>query len=128
VDGVLDWYLLGVVLGLGVAGGTGALFARRNALLGALALLVAFGSAVALALTALPLWALAAAAGGALLGAVALRRLSGAALPFAFLVLTALAAIPVVGYLEALAAPLIGGRVSRRADTRYAGLRVLARD
>jgi uncharacterized paraquat-inducible protein A len=128
VDGLVDWYLLGVVIGLGVAGGAGALLARRSALLGVLALVVALGAALALALAALPLWALAAVGAGLLVAALALRRLSAAALPFAFLVLAALAAVPVVGYVEVLVASLLGGRISRRAGTRYAGLRVLAKD
>ncbi|MBW3593580.1 MAG: hypothetical protein KY396_07785 [Actinobacteria bacterium] len=128
MDGLLDWYLLGVVIGLGVAAGAAFLLARRSALVGALAIAGALGGAVAIALAALPVWTPAVGAAAAILGAVALRRLSSAALPFAFLVLTALAAFPLAGYLEALAAPVLGERISRRAGTRYAGLRVLAKD
>jgi hypothetical protein len=128
VEGVLDWYLLGVVIGLGVAAGAAALLARRSTLVGAFALAVAVGGAAAIALAALPLWTLVAGAAAAILGAGALRRLSSAALPFAFLVLAALAAVPVAGYVEALAAPVLGERISRRAGARYAGLRVLAKD
>jgi hypothetical protein len=128
MDGVVDWYLLGVVIGLGVAAGVGALLARRSTVLGALALVLAAAAAVAVALAALPLWALAAVGASLLLAVVALRRLSPAALPFAFLFLAALAAVPLVGYLEAVAAPLLGERISRRAGARYAGLRVLAKD
>jgi len=34
----------------------------------------------------------------------------------------------VLGYLEALAVPLLGARLRRRAPDRHAGLRSLARD
>jgi cell volume regulation protein A len=40
----------------------------------------------------------------------------------------ALALVPVVGYLEALALPSLGARLRRRRPERYAGLRSLARD
>ena len=43
------------------------------------------------------------------------------------LVLAALALIPVVGYLEAVALPAVAARARRRPE-RYAGLRSLARD
>ena len=43
-------------------------------------------------------------------------------------VVAALAFVPVVGYLEALALPALGMRLRRRAGKRYAGLRTLARD
>jgi hypothetical protein len=36
--------------------------------------------------------------------------------------------IPVAGYLEALALPLLAARIRARAGARYAGLRILARD
>jgi len=36
--------------------------------------------------------------------------------------------VPLVGYLEAVTAPLVGGRLRRRASEKYAGLRVLAKD
>jgi hypothetical protein len=44
------------------------------------------------------------------------------------LALAALAFVPALGYLEAAAVPLVGGRLRRRAGSRYAGLRILARD
>jgi hypothetical protein len=44
------------------------------------------------------------------------------------LVLGALAFVPVLGYLVALAIPALGVRLRRRAGERYAGLRILARD
>jgi hypothetical protein len=43
------------------------------------------------------------------------------------LVVAALAWIPVVGYLEALALPALGARLRSRAPRRYAGLRILDR-
>jgi hypothetical protein len=42
--------------------------------------------------------------------------------------LAALALVPVVGYVEALALPAFAARLRRRAGERYAGLRTLARD
>ena len=49
---------------------------------------------------------------------LALASLAGAALAF----------VPVVGYLEALAVPLLGLRLRRRAPDTHAGLRSLAKD
>jgi hypothetical protein len=40
----------------------------------------------------------------------------------------ALAFVPVAGYLEALALPVLALRVRRKTPERYAGLRTLARD
>ena len=45
----------------------------------------------------------------------------------AALVVAALAWVPVVGYLEALALPVLAARLRRRAPERYAGLRTLAK-
>jgi hypothetical protein len=42
--------------------------------------------------------------------------------------LAALALVPVVGYLEAVALPAFAARLRRRQPERYAGLRSLARD
>ena len=39
-----------------------------------------------------------------------------------------LAFVPIVGYLEAVTAPVVGGRLRRRAGEKYAGLRVLTKD
>ncbi len=44
------------------------------------------------------------------------------------LVGAALAFVPVLGYLEALAVPVLGARLRRRSPDRHAGLRVLSRD
>jgi len=43
-------------------------------------------------------------------------------------VVAALAFVPVVGYVEALAVPALGLRLRRRAPERHAGLRTLAKD
>ena len=128
MDGLVDWYLLGVVAGLGVTAGVATLLARTKLLVGVAAVAVALAAAAAIVISALPGWALAVLGVGGLVGLLALRRLTPAALPFAVLVLAALAVVPAAGYAAALAAPIVGARVSRRADTRYAGLRVLARD
>ena len=46
----------------------------------------------------------------------------------ASLAFAALALVPVVGYLEAVALPAVAARARRRSPERYAGLRSLARD
>ena len=46
----------------------------------------------------------------------------------ASLVGAALAFAPVVGYLEAVAVPVLGWRLRRRSPDRHAGLRTLAKD
>jgi hypothetical protein len=127
LDGLLDWYLLGVVLGLGAADGTAAVGARRSAALAVLALAGLAGAAVITAL-ALSWWALAGFAGAALLARLGLARLSLQALPAAAVGTAALAVLPAVGYLLAVAAPLAGARLGRRAGSRFAGLRILAQD
>jgi hypothetical protein len=123
VEGILDWYWLGVTLGLGTAAGTGSsghLVERLlagAALLGAVAIAYLAGGAV---------WA--GPFVGLVLSAFFLRRLSRQALLAGVIALAVVAFVPLLGYLEALAAPVIGTRLGRRAGSRYAGLRVLARD
>ena len=73
------------------------------------------------------------ALGSAPLVAGALRRggtRGGTAtlLGVAALVGAALAFVPVVGYLEAIAVPVLGARLRRRSPDKHAGLRSLARD
>jgi hypothetical protein len=46
----------------------------------------------------------------------------------AALLVAALALVPVLGYLEAVALPVLAARLRRRAPERYAGLRTLAKD
>lgn len=127
VDGLLDWYLLGVVLGLGVVVGVGLAGALTSAAWVVLAL-AAGACGVALALLALPWWTLLALAAVALAAFGALRRLSPQALPAAALGALVLAAVPALGYVAAVSTPVAGARLGRRADSRYAGLRVLAKD
>lgn len=127
MDGVLDWYLLGVTAGLGAAGGTAAAGARRQTVYGAVAF-AALGGAVAVTVLALPWWALAFTGGAAVLAWLGLGRLSLDALPAAVLAAVALALVPALGYLLGVAAPVAGARLGRKAGSRYAGLRVLAKD
>jgi hypothetical protein len=127
MDGPLDWYLLGVVLGFGVLAGVGIVGVLRSAAW-AFVELAAVVPGVAVALVALPWWTLIAFAAAALLAFLGLRRLSTEALPAAALGALVLAAIPALGYVAAVATPIAGARLGRRADKRYAGLRVLAKD
>jgi hypothetical protein len=127
VDGILDWYLLGVLVGLGVTAGAAATGARGSFAYDILAL-AAVAGAVVVDLLALPLWALLAFAAAALAGFLALRRLSADALPAALLACVVLTALPALGYVAAVAVPVAGARLGRRAGSRHAGLRVLAKD
>jgi hypothetical protein len=135
------WYSIGLWLGLGVAFGVlvaGVLAGLRAAFLAAATGAVAVGLAIG--------WAaedwkhgLVAAAGGALgaFGAAqiatgALRRggtRTGMAilLLVAAVVVAALAFVPVLGYVEALAIPALAVQLRRRTPERYAGLRTLAK-
>ena len=127
MDGALDWYVLGVVFGLGVAAGAAVVAALRAPLWATLAVLATLGALV-LALTLLPWWTIAAFAVALVVGYFSLGRLSTEALPAAVLAAVVLAAIPLLGYLAVVAAPVAGSRLSRRADSRHAGLRILAKD
>jgi hypothetical protein len=73
-------------------------------------------------------WAAVALAAGAAVSGLSLRRLSPEALPAALAGSAVLAVVPALGYLVVLAAPLLGRRLGRRAGSRYAGLRILAKD
>ena len=123
MDGLLDWYLLGVVIGLGVPAGLAAF--RRLATLGSAAVLAA---AVAIVALALPWWALGAFAASGLVAWFFFRHLSSAAVPAAFLGAALVALVPALGYVLPVLVPIAGGRLGRRAESRYAGLRILARD
>lgn len=130
MDGVLDWYLLGVATGLGVSAGIAAIWLATRAPLrpvGAVVLAAAVGLVAVIAVLAVG-WALAGAGAGLAIAGVSMRRLAAAALPAAALAAAVLAAIPLVGFAEAVLAPVLAARLGRRAETRYAGLRVLARD
>ena len=127
VDGILDWYLLGVVFGLGLVAGVGMAGAAKRRVW-ALVTLAADALGVALVLLALPAWALIALLAAGMVGFFSLRRLSPEALPAAVVAGVALAVIPALGYVAAAIAPVAGERLGRRASARYAGLRVLAKD
>jgi hypothetical protein len=133
-----DWYTIGVFVGLGTALGVAATGVLRRALLG---LVVAAAVAVALGF-AFGQWeealgglvgAICGSLGSAPLVAGALRRggtRGGTALLLALVALAgaALAFVPVLGYLEAVAVPILGLRLRRRSPDTHAGLRTLARD
>ncbi len=132
------WYTVGVLVGVGTSLGVLAVALTRRLLVGAAL------AAVAAAALGFFVWGWPEAVGGAvgsLCGAIgamplvtgALRRGgtrggTAALLGLASLAGVALAFVPVVGYLEALAVPLLGLRLRRRAPDRHAGLRSLARD
>ena len=134
-------YWIGVFAGLGAALGIAAaagLAGRRWAFLAPL-LAGAIGIALGLAFADLE-EAVAGGAGG-ILGAIGALQLVAGALArggtraatallvvLGAAVVAALAFVPVVGYVEALALPALGLRLRRRAGKRYAGLRTLARD
>ena len=133
-----DWYTIGILVGLGAAIGLAATGVLRRAVAG---LVVAVVAAVAIGLVFGQWDEAVGGAVGAVCGAIgsgplvrgALRRggtRGGTALLLAVaaLVGAALAFVPVVGYLEALAVPALGARLRSRAPERHAGLRSLARD
>ena len=137
-----DVYWIGVFLGLGLGIGVllaGLLGASRAGLLVAVASAAVAGFVLGIVLSDEP--QAAAGAIGGIFGCVAaaelvrgaLRR-GGARLGTALLVgvaalaVAALAFIPLIGYLEALALPVLAARMRRRQPERYAGLRSLARD
>ncbi len=137
-----DWYWIGVCAGLGVGLGVlvSGLFGATRTLL-AFALVVAGGLGLLIGL-GLGEWdeAIGGAAGG-VLGALGSGRVvagtlrrggtrvgTALVLGAAAVVLAALAWIPVVGYLEAVAVPALSARLRGRTPERFAGLRTLARD
>ena len=136
------WYTIGLFAGVGTALGVlfvGLLASVRVGV--ALALIAAAAVAVGLGL-GIETWKEALAGGiGAACGVFGASRFVGGALQRggtaagtallvggAALVLAALAFIPVVGYLEAVALPAFGARLRSRAGRRYEGLRILAKD
>ena len=137
-----DWYTIGLALGLGAA--IGVLFAGLLSAtpLGRAAAVVLAGGAGAVAGALAGSWSelAAGAAAGAVCGAAAVVVVAGAlrrggtrgglALIVAALAvgLAALAFVPVAGYLEALALPVLAARLRRTQADTYAGLRSLARD
>jgi hypothetical protein len=135
------WYSIGVFAGLGVALGiaaAGAFGGRRYALV---APFLAAAVGVALGIVFADAEEAAAAGVGGVLGAAGALQLvrgalgrggtrSGTALLvlLAAVVAAALAFVPLLGYVEAVAVPALGVRLRKRAGERYAGLRTLARD
>jgi hypothetical protein len=137
-----DVYWIGVFLGLGLSIGVllaGLLGVSRAGVLATVALAAVAGFVLGIFLGDEP--EAAAGALGGIFGGVAtveivrgaLRR-GGARVGTALLVgpaalvVAALAFVPVFGYLEALALPVLAARMRRRQPERYAGLRTLARD
>jgi hypothetical protein len=133
-----DWYTIGIFAGLGTSLGVVATAVLRRALIG-----LVVGAVIAVAIGLVfghwqqAVGGLVGAACGALgsapLVAGALRRGgtrggTSILLGLVALVGAALAFIPVVGYLEAAAVPILGARVRRRSPDTHAGLRSLARD
>jgi hypothetical protein len=132
------WYTVGLFAGLGTALGVAATGALRRWTLSAAPAVVV----IVLVALAVSHWAEAVGGGvGAVCGALGsaplvagtLRRGgtrggTAALIGLAGLVGAALAFVPVVGYLEAVAVPLFGLRLRRRTPDTHAGLRTLARD
>jgi hypothetical protein len=133
-----DWYTIGILVGIGAAIGVACAGALRRVVP---ALVLAVAVSVALGVM-FGQWdeavgglagATLGAAGAAPLVVGTLRRggtRGGTAtlLALGSLVGAALAFVPVLGYVEALAVPLLGLRLRRRAADTHAGLRTLARD
>jgi hypothetical protein len=132
------WYTIGLLVGLGVAFGIIASGIVPRRLVAAL-VAAAAGAALGYFVFGWP-----EAIGGAVGGVVggvgatpvvlgALRR-GGTRLGLALLVAlgalvaAAIAFIPVVGYLEAVALPVLAARLRAKTPERHAGLRTLARD
>jgi hypothetical protein len=136
------WYWIGVTVGLGSACGiafAGTLARTRLGLLAAAVL--GAGAGVAIGFGFFKWYEAAGGAVGGLAGALGIgqvvrgalarggtRGATGTLVAGAGLAFAALAFVPVLGYLEAFAAPLLGLRLRRKGGTRYAGLRILARD
>jgi len=136
-----DWYSIGVFAGLGVALGiaaAGAFGGRRFALV---APFLAAAVGVALGIVFADAEEAAAAGVGGVLGAAGALQLVRGALGrggtrfgtallvlLAAVVAAAIAFVPLLGYVEAVAVPALGVRLRKRAGERYAGLRTLARD
>lgn len=133
-----SWYWIGVCAGVGAALGVVAVALLRDLRVALLVTLVS---------TAAAGWFVAEWAGaiagavGSVLGAVGAKPTVSGALArggtrggtallvgAAALVLAALSFVPVLGYLLALALPVLGLRARRREGERHAGLRILARD
>jgi hypothetical protein len=141
------WYWIGVCVGLGAAAGvvlSGISGASRVALPIAGLLATAAGGGIGYALDLAHPGGYGDIAGGVVGGIVGVlgaaqvvrgtlrrggtRGGTAALIAGAAVVIAALAWVPLLGYLEALALPALAARIRRRAAERYAGLRTLARD
>jgi hypothetical protein len=132
------WYWIGVCAGMGVSLGVVAAAIVPRWLVAAV-VAAAAGAALGLAVFSWPeavgggAGGVSGAAGAGPVIAGALRRggtRTGLAV-FAVvgaLAVAALALVPVLGYVEAVALPALGRRLRSRTAERYAGLRTLARD
>jgi hypothetical protein len=133
-----DWYTVGILVGIGAALGLAAVAFVRSllpaaaiAVVAAVLIGLAFGQwdeavgglagAVCGALGSAPLVGGALRRGGTRGGTAVLLGLVA-------LVGAALAFVPALGYIEAVAVPALGVRLRRRAPERHAGLRSLAKD
>jgi hypothetical protein len=141
------WYWIGLCAGLGTGAGVllaGIAGAARGALIAAGVVALAAGAGIGLAVDS---WqpggigdvvaglvgGIAGALGAATIVTGALRRggtRGGTATLVAggAIVLAAIALVPALGYVEALALPALAARLRKRAPERYAGLRTLAKD
>jgi hypothetical protein len=137
------WYWIGVCAGLGAAAGVLlAGLADRAVLVAVIAAVAGVGIGFAVRDWQSGGWAdVALGAVGGLLGGLGAapivrgalgrggtRGATGVLVGAAALVVAGLAWVPAVGYLEALALPVLASRLRKRAPERYAGLRSLARD
>jgi hypothetical protein len=137
-SGVGAWYWIGVLAGVGAALGVFAAGVVPRWVIAAAAAAVT-GAVLGIAVLH---WdeAVAGAVGGLAGGFGATPVVSGslrrgatrggiaAIIALAAIGVAAVAFIPVAGYLEAVALPLLALRVRRKTPERYAGLRTLARD
>jgi hypothetical protein len=124
---LLDWYLVGVSTGLGLAAGIAGVPRERNRPFG-MAVVVAAAVVSGVVAALVTGWAVIGALAGVAVGVFAFRRLSAAAMPAAALAAGLIALVPALGFVETILAPFVGERLRRRAGERYAGLRVLAKD
>ena len=137
------WYWIGVSVGFGAAAGVLVAGFAARVILVAVVIAAAIGLGLGYAIDAWQpgSWGdLVGGAAGGLAGAIgatqivrgALRRGgtpggTAALVAGAAILVAGLAFVPAVGYLEALALPLLAARLRRREPERYAGLRTLAK-
>lgn len=136
-----SWYWVGVFAGLGVGLGLLAAAALGGTRAGLLAPFLAAGVGIVLGIVFADAEEAAGGGVGGLLGAAGslelvrgalgrggTRAATGLLVALGALLAAALAFVPGVGYAEAVVLPALGARLRRRGGTRYAGLRILAKD